>query len=82
MFTAFGIVLLIGGAVLAFAVERQAEGVDVVLIGWILIAGGVLSLLVGAITAAGWASVRNRHAHGERHVSSDGRHVVEETSTT
>lgn len=82
MFTAFGIVLLIGGAILAFAVERQAEGVDVVAIGWILMAGGLLSLLVGAAMAAGWAAQRRRATFVERHVSADGRHVVDETRTT
>jgi hypothetical protein len=82
MFTAFGIVLLIGGAVLTFAVDREAEGVDLDTIGWILMAGGAASLLIGAIAALGWATARRRHGRAERHLSPDGRHVVEETSTT
>lgn len=81
MFAALGILLLIAGAILVFAVEKSAEGIDIAAIGWILIAGGGLSLLVAAIRAAGWMSMTNSKMHVERHASADGRHVVEETHT-
>jgi len=84
MFAALGIILLVGGAILTFAVDRQAESVDLAAIGWIMMAGGALSLLVALIQGAGWMSMRNRNdtaIHTERHVSSDGRHYVEESHT-
>ena len=79
MFAALGIILLVAGAVLVFAVETEAEGVDLVSIGWILIAGGGLALIVALIQGAGFMSATKRSSHSERHVSSDGQHVVEET---
>jgi len=55
MIAALGILLLIAGAIVTFAVE-PSNGVDVVAIGWILMAGGGLALLVSMIDAAGWRS--------------------------
>lgn len=81
MFAVLGIILLVVGAVLAFAVDRQAEGVDLVTIGWIMIAGGGLALLVAAIQGAGFMSMTKSRMHTERHASSDGQHYVEETET-
>jgi hypothetical protein len=78
MFAALGIVLLVAGAILIFAVDRSADGVDIVAVGWILMAGGGLSLLVAMIQAAGWMSTHHTTVHAERHVSDDGRHRVEE----
>ena len=79
MFAALGILLLVAGAIITFAIQRQAEGLDIEAIGWILMAGGVVSLLVAAFQAAAWNSSRNRRFHTERHVSPDGGHVVEES---
>lgn len=78
MFAILGILLLVAGAIITFAVERSADGVDLVAIGWILMAGGALSLLVALIQAAGWMSMSTRKVHTERHVSGDGQHVIEE----
>jgi hypothetical protein len=78
MFAALGIVLLVAGAILTFAIDRSADGVDIVAIGWILMAGGGLALLVAMIQAAGWMSAHDTHVHTERHVSDDGQHQVEE----
>ncbi|WP_131105890.1 DUF6458 family protein [Ornithinimicrobium sufpigmenti] len=44
-----GIFLLVVGAILAFAVDYTIQGIDVTTIGYILLAGGVLSLLVGLV---------------------------------
>jgi len=55
MFAAFGIMLLIAGAIATFVVE-PFDGVDVVAIGWILMAGGGLALLISMIDRAGWRS--------------------------
>jgi hypothetical protein len=78
MFAALGILLLVAGAIITFAIDRSADGVDLVAIGWIMMAGGGLSLLVALIQGAGWMSARNTHLHTERHVSADGQHLVEE----
>lgn len=81
MFAALGIILLVAGAVLAFAVEREAEGVDLTAIGWIMIAGGGLALIVAMVQGAGFMSLNKSKLRSERHMSSDGQHVVEETET-
>jgi hypothetical protein len=78
MFAVFGIILLVAGAILTFAIDRQADGVDLVAIGWILMFGGAVSLLAALIQGAGWMSMRNTKYHAERHVSTDGQHVIEE----
>lgn len=44
---AVGVVLLVVGAVLAFALKIHIAGVDIHLIGWIVMAAGLLSLIVG-----------------------------------
>ena len=56
MFAALGIMLLVAGAIVTFAVDRSADGIDLVAIGWILMAGGALALLVSMIQSAGWRS--------------------------
>ena len=79
MFAALGIILLVAGAILTFAVDRQAEGVDLAAIGWILMAGGAAALVVAMIQGAGWMSMSKNRTRHEKHVSPDGQHVVEET---
>ena len=82
MFAALGILLLFGGAILTFAVDRTAEGFDLAAIGWILMAGGGLSLLVALIQGAGWMSVNKTDVRSERHLATDGRDAVEEMHTS
>ena len=82
MFAALGIILLVAGAVITFAVDAQAEGVDLAAIGWIMMGGGVLALLVAMIQGAGFMSMSRTRMQSERHVSADGRHQVEETVTS
>lgn len=79
MLVGFGIVLIIAGAILTFAVDAAVENVDLAMVGWILIAGGVLSLVAGAIRSASWMSLGKKKYQTERHVSPDGQHYVEET---
>lgn len=81
MFAALGIILLVAGAIITFAVDRQAEGVDLAAIGWIMMAGGGLALLVAAVQGAGWMSMTKTRMHTERHMSDDGKHYVEDTQT-
>ena len=79
MFAALGIILLVAGAIITFAVDREAEGFDLHAVGWILMAGGGLSLLIALIQGAGWMSARTTHSHTERHVSADGGSYVEDS---
>ncbi|MAT06539.1 MAG: hypothetical protein CL424_15985 [Acidimicrobiaceae bacterium] len=79
MLAAFGIILIVAGAIVTFAVDASVSGVDLQALGYILMGGGALALLAAAIQAAGWASMRNSKLHTERHVSADGQHYVEDT---
>ena len=81
MYAAIGVIFVVAGAILTFAVDRAVEGVDLKVIGWILMGGGALSLLIAAIQGAGWMSMSNTKLHTERHVTDDGQHYVEETRT-
>lgn len=78
---ALGILLVVVGAIVAFGIDVVADGFDLQAIGYILMAGGAIALLVAAIRGAGWMSMSNSSMRSERHVSSDGQHVVEETET-
>ncbi|GAA0966456.1 DUF6458 family protein [Frigoribacterium faeni] len=44
-----GIALIVIGAILAFALEFQVAGIDIRLIGYILIAAGVVVTLLGIV---------------------------------
>jgi len=79
MLAALGIILLVAGAIVAFALDVSVDSVDMTAVGWIMMAGGGLALIVAAIRGAGWMSMTNNKLHTERHVSDDGRHYVEET---
>jgi hypothetical protein len=78
---AIGIILLIVGAVVVWGVDTAVDGVDLQAIGYIVMAGGALALVVAAIQALGWWSRSTTTMQTERHVSPDGRHYVEETRT-
>lgn len=76
---AIGIILLVAGAIVAYGVDAAVDGVDLRVIGLIIMAGGVLALLTAAIQGAGWMSMSSRKMRTERHMSDDGRHYVEES---
>jgi hypothetical protein len=79
MLVGLGIFLVVVGAVVAFAVNTTVEGVDLQVLGWIIMGGGAIAIVAGAIQGAGMMSMTRNRTHSERHVSSDGQHVVEET---
>jgi hypothetical protein len=79
MFAALGIILLAAGAILTFAVDRQADGIDLAAIGWILMGAGGISLLIAAARAVSWSASTHTDVRTERHVTDDGRHVVEDS---
>jgi putative Mn2+ efflux pump MntP len=67
------ILLIAAGAILTFTVNVFLEEVDLAAAGVILMAVGAICL-IAAVMRDGWGGFRT-----ERHVSADGRHVVEET---
>lgn len=81
MYAAIGVIFVVAGAILTFAVEKTVEGVDLDVIGWIMMGGGALALIIAAIQGAGWMSMSKTKLHTERHGSDDGQHYVEETRT-
>lgn len=81
MFVVLGIILLVVGAIVTFAIEASADGVDLAVVGYILMAGGVASLLAAAVQGAAWQSRSNSKMHVEKHMSSDGQHFVEDVQT-
>ncbi len=78
---ALGIILIVVGAIIAWGVDVVADGFDLQAIGYIMIAGGALALVVAAIRGAGWMSMSNHKMRTERHVSPDGQDYVEQTET-
>ena len=76
MFAALGIVLLVAGAVVSFAVDRSADGVDLMAIGWILMGGGGLALLIAMIQSAGSVSEHSTTIVADRGEPANGRHIV------
>ena len=75
---ALGIVLLVAGAIVAFAINAAVDNVNLSTVGWILMGAGALALIVALVRSL---STTNRRSVAERHVSPDGRHVVEESRT-
>ena len=73
---ALGLVLVALGAVLRYAITAEASGVDLDMIGLILMATGAVGFLFGLFEG----TFRKRRV--ERHVSADGRHVVEENESS
>jgi hypothetical protein len=71
-----GLILIAVGAILAFAVEDTAEGVNVVAVGWILIIVGGVAALISLIFWAGWQTPYRRRTYAEAPPTR--RRVVEE----
>jgi membrane-bound ClpP family serine protease len=46
-----GIVLVVIGAILVFAVEATVQGIDLTTVGWIVLGAGVLVFLIGLVMA-------------------------------
>jgi hypothetical protein len=72
-----GILLMVIGAILIWGVDVVANGVNLDVIGAILLVAGALAFVAGLFTGGFGFGSRMRT---ERHVSSDGRHVVEDSS--
>lgn len=73
-----GIFLLALGAILTFAVDAQVSGIDLQVVGWILMAAGALGVLV---ELAVWAPRRRRTVQTDaRGVADDGAPVRRTTT--
>lgn len=55
------IFLIAVGAILAFAVNATVQGVNLVTVGWVLIAVGALGLIVSMIFWSSWGGFRGRN---------------------
>ena len=53
MYIGLGIFLLVVGAILTFALHASVSGVDLALIGWILMAGGLLAIVLSLAMGRG-----------------------------
>ena len=65
-----GILLIVVGAVLAFAVDLAVSGVDLQLVGYIMMAAGVLAVIVSLVT-------NQQRTHTEHRQVVDRRDVVD-----
>lgn len=75
---ALGIILLVAGAIIAFAINAAVDNVNLVVVGVILMAAGALALIVALVRGIGFT---HRRMTSERIVSPDNRHVIEESKT-
>ena len=75
---ALSILLLAAGAILTFAVERDAEGVNLDTVGIILMVVGAVGLLA-SVARGSWLGFSQSRT---RQVSPDGRTVIERERTS
>jgi hypothetical protein len=73
-----GIFLLAVGAILTFAVNAQLSGVDLKVVGWILMAAGALGVI---LELAVWAPRRRRVDHVDGYDRGPGSAPVHRTTT-
>jgi hypothetical protein len=59
------ILLIAGGAILAFAVNAEVSGLEIQTIGWILLIVGVVGLLVSLIFWSSWGGFGGAHRRRE-----------------
>ena len=81
MYAGSGVFLLIVGAILAYAVSDEIDGVNLELVGTIVMAGGAALVLFSTFQTLAAARRRRSHTTTERVVSGDGHQVVESTET-
>ncbi len=64
-----GILLIVVGAVLAFAVDLAVSGVDLQLVGYIMMAAGALAVIVSLVTNQQRTHTEHRQVVDRRDVS-------------
>jgi hypothetical protein len=60
-----GLLLIAVGAILAFAVERELSGLDVQVVGWILMVVGLVGILLDLLLWQSWRGGYRRAAYVE-----------------
>lgn len=78
MLIGFGVVLLVAGAVLSFAVDVTFDGLDRIGVGWFVLVVGALAVLAGVIRGAVSDVVRRMGRPGPDGVSD--RDLLEDSS--
>lgn len=71
----FSLFLIAVGAILTFAINIWVEGVEIRTVGIILMVVGAIGLIAGLVRGSASSTTRTRE------VSSDGRTVVDDTTT-
>ena len=79
MFAVLGIIALVAGVVITFAIDHQAGAVDLGVVGWVLLVGGGALLLVEMVSDTIRSATTRTHVRTERHMTDDGHHVVEDS---
>lgn len=74
--TAIGIVLVAIGAILRYAVTADASGIDLDMVGLILMVTGGVGFVLGLFEG------KFRKSRVERHTSTDGTHVIEQSESS
>jgi len=69
----FSLLLIAAGAILALAVEFEAQGVDLQTLGVIFVAGGVIGVGFAGAARLSRGLSRRRHEHADEKGSSDER---------
>ncbi|MBI4901756.1 MAG: hypothetical protein HY829_14955 [Actinobacteria bacterium] len=64
-----GIALLVIGAILSFAIRGSVPGVDLVMVGYICMAAGVIALVVGLVMNT--QATRTKHTNVVEHRDDD-----------
>jgi hypothetical protein len=60
------VVLIAIGAILAFAVTATVSGIDLVAVGWILMAVGALGVIISLVTWDSWGGFGGRTSYRRR----------------
>ena len=76
-----GLLLIAAGAILAFAVERELSGIDVQVVGWILVVVGIIGVFLDLLLWQSWRPGYSRATYVEgaprrRYLRAPGRRTV------
>lgn len=74
--TAAGLVLVALGAILRYAITVETSGINLDVVGVILMATGAVGFVLGLFEG------KFRKSRTERHMTSDGRHTIEESESS
>jgi len=78
---AISLLLIAAGAILTFAVNSSANGVNLDMVGWILMAVGALGLLASIVLWSSWGTVGFRRRSVTERRSTVGGDVIVQDET-